>query len=58
MRKHERDLLSAAEYNNVLEVKRLLGVGVNPNITGKCKILIRVVYEYCVGSLCVRYVKQ
>ena len=58
MRKHEGDLWYAAIRNNVQEVKRLLGEGVNPNITGKCKILIRVVYEYCVGSLCVRYVKQ
>ena len=58
MRKHERDLWNAVRLNNVQEVKQLLGEGVNPNITGKCKILIRVVYEYCVGSLCVRYVKQ
>ena len=58
MRKHERDLCDAARLNNVQEVKLLLGEGVNPNLTGKCKILIRVVYEYCVGSLCVRYVKQ
>ena len=58
MRKDERDLCRAARDDNVQEVKRLLGEGVNPNITGKCKILIRVVYEYCVGSLCVRYVKQ
>ena len=58
MRRHGRDLWSAVEDNKVQEVKRLLGEGVNPNIKGKCKILIRVVYEYCVGSLCVRYVKQ
>ena len=58
MREHERDLMKAVILKNVQKVKRLLGEGVNPNITGKCKILIRVVYEYCVGSLCVRYVKQ
>ena len=50
--------MEAVRNDDVKEVKRLLGEGVNPNITGKCKILIRVVYEYCVGSLCVRYVKQ